>query len=103
LSEPVRQAFVEIVASVDHQHFAPSDMPLLEQYCEAIVLARRSAAELQAGNSKALVTWEKANRVIQALSMRLRLSPQSRREKARAEPRTLDWSTRYGLEHRYGK
>jgi hypothetical protein len=37
------------------------------------------------------------------LSMRLRLSPQARREKARAEPRVLDWGTRYGLTHRDGR
>jgi hypothetical protein len=104
LSAPARRLFEDLVASVDHEHFVPSDAPLLAQYVEAIVLAERSAAELERspGDHKALVLWEKATRVMHALSMRLRLSPQARREKARAEPRRLDWSTRYGLEHRDG-
>jgi hypothetical protein len=103
LSEPARRVFEELVASTDHAHFVPSDVPLLAQYAEAITLAERSAAELQgsSGDPKALALWEKATRAMTALSMRLRLSPQARREKALAEPRRLDWSTRFGIEQQY--
>ncbi len=101
LSEPARQVFEALAASVDYEHFLPSDAPLLAQYAEAVVLAERSARQLQGPvDAKALVLWEKANRVLVALSMRLRLSPQARREKAQA-PRPIDWSTRYGLTHRH--
>jgi hypothetical protein len=76
----------------------PSDAHLLAQYAEAIVLAERASAELHTGtDAKWLLLWEKSTRVMTALSMRLRLSPQARREQARA-PRTLTWSERAGLE-----
>jgi hypothetical protein len=60
------------------EHFRPSDLPLLSAYCRCIVLERRSAQELAAGDHKALARWEKATKAMVALSMRLRLSPQSR-------------------------
>ena len=37
--------------------------------------------------------------VMVALSMRLRLSPQARREKARAQPRQVEWSESFGMQH----
>jgi hypothetical protein len=84
---------------VDREHFITSDIPLLAQYAEAVILAENSAAELQTSPSQqALVTWEKSTRAMVALSMRLRLSPQARREKARAAPRQAVWGDRFGTE-----
>jgi hypothetical protein len=41
-------------------------MPLLAVYCRAIVLERRTAAELAAGDDKALARWEKATKAMVA-------------------------------------
>jgi phage terminase small subunit len=99
LSEPARRVFEQLASSVDREHFFFSDVPLLAQYAEAIVLAEHSAAELRVSpTQQALALWEKATRVMVALSMRLRLSPQARREKARAQPRQVEWGNRFGME-----
>jgi hypothetical protein len=78
LDAPERKIFVDLVAGNKAEHFRASDTPLLAAYCRAIVLERRSAAALAAGDAKALATWEKATKAMVALSMRLRLSPQAR-------------------------
>jgi phage terminase small subunit len=93
LSPAAKDVFSSLAAAVDHEHFITSDIPLLCQYAEAVVLAEQSAAELHASpNPQAMALWEKATRTMTALSMRLRLSPQARREKARATPRQVTWS-----------
>jgi phage terminase small subunit len=79
-----RRAFTELVASCDPSHFKPSDIALLCRYVEADVLAERAAHELRRGvvvDGKVnpwLVVQEKSVRALVALSMRLRLAPQSR-------------------------
>jgi phage terminase small subunit len=81
---PERDLFVELVAANPANHFRPSDMPLLVQYCAAVVLGERAAAELRQEpviDGKAspwLVVFEKCSRATIALAMRLRLSPQAR-------------------------
>jgi hypothetical protein len=69
----------------------PGDVPLIQGYAEAIVLARRASVALAAEGpvvagraSPWLVVQEKAHRALAALSMRLRLSPQHR-----ADPRSV--------------
>ena len=61
----------------------------------------RAAAELQSGTSQAaewaLKLWEKANKIMSGLALRLRLGPQSRREKAKVE-RPLTWDEKFRLE-----
>jgi phage terminase small subunit len=84
LSDSERKLFVDLVASCDATHFRPSDLPLLCRYCEAAVLAERAAQELRLSTiadgklSPWITVQEKAVRAMVALSMRLRLSPQSR-------------------------
>jgi hypothetical protein len=59
-------------------------MPLLEQYCENVILNKKAAAELRTAPivdgkpSPWLVIAEKSHRACVALAMRLRLSPQAR-------------------------
>jgi hypothetical protein len=90
LSEPERELFVAIVAGCDAGHFRQPDLPLLSRYCEAAVLAEQAALELRNGavvNGKPspwIVVQEKCVRSMVSLSMRLRLSPQSR-----LDPKTL--------------
>jgi phage terminase small subunit len=100
LSKPARRVFEELASSVDRDHFVITDVPLLAQYAEAIVLAEHSATELRVSpNPQALALWEKATRVMVAFSMRLRLSPQARREKARAQPRQQEWGDKFGAQN----
>jgi hypothetical protein len=77
------------VAGCDRDHFRPSDLPLLVRYVEAAALGDQAAEQLRLGaviNGKPspwITVQEKAVRAMVALSMRLRLSPQSR------DPQTL--------------
>jgi hypothetical protein len=102
LSEPARGVFLDLVSSVDPAHFQQSDVGLLCQYCEAQVMAERAAAELSRGegppNTRWLAAWREGTRTMKDLALRLRLSPQSRREKAKVE-RPLTWDERFRLEH----
>ena len=90
LSEPERALFIAIVSACDSDHFREPDLPLLARFCEAAILAEHAALELRHGavvDGKAspwIVVQEKCIRALVALSMRLRLSPQSR-----IDPKTL--------------
>jgi phage terminase small subunit len=84
LSDREQVLFVDLVASSKPEHFRPSDLPLLCRYVEASCLAQQAAQELRLGAvvggkpSPWITVQEKALRAMTALSMRLRLSPQSR-------------------------
>jgi hypothetical protein len=90
LSDVERKLFIDLVTACDATHFRPSDLPLLCRYCEAAVLAEQAAQELRRGAiedgkpSAWITVQEKTVRAMVALSMRLRLSPQSR-----IDPKTL--------------
>jgi hypothetical protein len=102
LSEPARAVFVDLVASCDHAHFEPADLTLLCQYCEATALAEKAAFQLGGDtepSAKWLSLWVQSTRTMSGLALRLRLGPQSRRERA-ISPRQLDWSTQFGLDQR---
>jgi hypothetical protein len=84
-SPEVAAVFKELAASVPADHFRPADRDLLEQFAQVVVLARQAYAELEeAGpviNGRAspwLTVLEKAHRSAAALSVRLRLGPQTR-------------------------
>lgn len=77
--------FRQLVSASEPEHFRRSDMPLLVEYVRACVLAATAAAHLReegavlGGKPNAWLTiQEKQIRALTALSMRLRLSPQSR-------------------------
>ena len=85
LSPEVKLIWAELVTSMPHSHFRATDAPLIEQYAQSIALARQAYAHLNEEGSVVggranpwLVVLEKAHRSSVALSMRLRLSPQSR-------------------------
>jgi phage terminase small subunit len=84
LSAAERAIFFDVVAACDRDHFRPSDLPLLVRYVEAAALGDQAAEQLRLGaviNGKTspwIIVQEKAVRAMVALSMRLRLSPQSR-------------------------
>jgi hypothetical protein len=84
------------MSGCDSNHFRQTDVPLLARYCEAAVLAEKAALELRSGAvadgkpSPWIVVQEKSVRAMVALSMRLRLSPQSR-----TDPKTLARQQQY--------
>lgn len=102
----VATLFREIVGQVDADHFAQSDAPLLESFCEAVLLGREAYQHLA---TEGLLTpenktspWlnlsEKMQRSQVALAARLRLCPQSRFDRlkagktARSSKPGIDWS-----------
>jgi phage terminase small subunit len=85
LSETERAIFASVVKACDPRHFRQSDLPLLSRFCELTALADQAACELREHgavlNGRAspwIIVQEKCVRGLVALSMRLRLSPQSR-------------------------
>ncbi len=84
LSEAERKIFIDLVKCCEPSHLRKSDLPLLVRYCETIVMADQAAAELRKGTvvdgrpSPWLAVQREAIKAMVALSMRLRLSPQSR-------------------------
>jgi phage terminase small subunit len=85
LSPAEKEIFADIVGAVDPRHFAASDLPLLASYCVAINQGRTADCHLRAEGhvidgkaSPWIVVQEKSHRMMTALSMRLRLAPQSR-------------------------
>jgi phage terminase small subunit len=105
LSEPAHKVFLDLVSGCDPEHFQTSDVGLLCQYCEAQAMAERAVTEMQKGvgppDPHWLAVWEKSTKMMKDLALRLRLGPQSRREKAKVE-RPLTWDERFRLE-KFGK
>jgi phage terminase small subunit len=101
LSDQEERILQQLLASVDGDHLAASDLPLLISYVQAIaqhdraVQAIRREGDVVDGKANPwIVVLEKAQRAMVALSMRLRLSPQARREKAQLPHHPVWWETR---------
>jgi len=85
LSEAERGIFTAVVKACDAKHFRRCDLPLLCRYCELAAMADQAARELREHGaviegraSPWIVVQEKCVRGLVALSLRLRLAPQSR-------------------------
>jgi phage terminase small subunit len=108
LTDDEKQIFVAIVAATDAKHFVASDLPLLASYCVAICQERTAHQHLRvegyvlAGRPSPWITvQEKSYRQMASLSMRLRLSPQGRRQRAPVgTDRSLSAYERIELEER---
>jgi hypothetical protein len=103
LSPDQREVFCGLVAASRPEHFRPSDTPLLSAYSQAVVLERASATALAAGDPRALAKWNGAVKALVSLSMRLRLSPQSRQPNTPGRaggkpPRELSYYERQALQ-----
>jgi phage terminase small subunit len=86
LGEAEREVFINVVGSKRAEAFEPSDMPLLQAYCSAVVMEQRAAAALategyviEGSSSPWLQVHAQATKAMLSLSLRLRLSPQGRR------------------------
>jgi hypothetical protein len=101
LSDPERSLFASLVAANPASHFKSSDLPLLAQYVQAATLSEQAVAELRVSpvvNGKPspwLAVFEKCNRAMISLSMRLRLSPQARAPNNPSRPQSQASSSVY--------
>ena len=84
-----KRVFWSLITQVPATQFQPADLSLICRWCELTVVADRAAAEMATGNlvenglpSPWIAIHEKATKQLIALSLRLRLSPQSRMDKA---------------------
>ena len=89
LSDPERKIFAATVAACDH--LRPSDLPLLQRYCEVVALSDHAAERLRVDVMKGrpsqwLATQESLVKLLIVLGRQLRLSPLSRSEQ---DPKTL--------------
>src|SRR6516162_5937532 len=89
LSAEERAVYSRIVGSADPQAFVESDLPLLVAYCQAVAQNQRAARGLNEGGdvvdgkpSPWLIVQREARHSMATLSLRLRISPQARRERA---------------------
>jgi hypothetical protein len=88
LSVAERKAFRDLVAAVVPEHFVHCDLPLVCAYVRATALEERAAVQLRKTptDSKWLAVWEKSQRALVSLSLRLRLSPQARVRNTKPDP-----------------
>ena len=86
LNEPETAVFLDLVGSCRPEHFQTSDAPLVEAYARATVAERtafRAVQELGPATDEAkpwLAAWRDWHKATINLSMRLRLSPQGRKQ-----------------------
>jgi Phage terminase, small subunit len=91
LSQAESALFNRLIDACEPDHFASTDTPLLTAYVQAACLADEAGHKLREegavvdGRANAwLIVLEKCQRAMVALSMRLRLSPQSRERRTRS-------------------
>jgi hypothetical protein len=77
LTTAEKKIFTDLVVNNKPEHFKPSDLPLLVAYTHSIA-AEQALSRRIAKDNASLMRWERACRVMNMLSHRLRLSPQSR-------------------------
>lgn len=70
----------ELVDSCAADHFRPSDIPILQSYISATLIARAAAT----GKTKDFAVFEKAARLQKSLATSLRLAPSTR-----SDPKTI--------------
>jgi hypothetical protein len=102
LSPEAREIFVDLVASCPPDHFEAADLGLISAYATAQAMSERAAIELQGDgppDSKWMAAWEKGVRAMSALALRLRLAPQSRRERA-SPTKPLSWVEQFAADQR---
>lgn len=105
LSEGARTEFLRVVTAEKADHFRKSDLSLLCAFCESAALAERSIKEAMLENPpnrRWLAAWREATRTMKDLSLRLRLSPQSRQghnhgSRPNSTPRPMDVYSRMRL------
>jgi hypothetical protein len=107
LGEAEKRAFLDLVCSVPVTQFAACDLPLLCAWAETVALRERMATRMSIEGeldekgkpSGAFTIHKEATKTLNALALRLRVSPQSRAQKApRREVRPVSYYERMELE-----
>jgi hypothetical protein len=107
LGEAERRAFVDLVCSVPATQFAACDLPLLCAWAETVALRERMATRMSVEGelddkgrpSGAFTIHKEATKTLNALALRLRVSPQARMQKApKREVRSVSYYERLDLE-----
>lgn len=90
-----RQLFVELVGATGPDHFAPSDVPVLTTFCEAVALREQAQAALSehgvvvdGDTNPWFAVCNKQDKTIATLGMRLRLVPSARYDAKKAARNT---------------
>jgi hypothetical protein len=98
MAEDAKQVFIDTVLACAPEHFQAADLPSLRRYSEAHAWATRAAA---AGDVKVFVAM---TRTASALTLRLRLSPQSRQPRMpKLQPLPTSYYDRMKLERESGR
>lgn len=86
-----RQIFAELVAATAPEHFAPSDVPVLTTFCEAVALREQAQQALadqgvvvDGDTNPWFAVLNKQDKTIATLGMRLRLVPSARYDAKKA-------------------
>jgi hypothetical protein len=87
LTAKERSEFERLVNTTSPEHFRPGDTPLLIALAQATIQVHKLGRD-----SSRIADWEKASRVMMALSTKLRLTPQSR-----ADAKTIGRMQPHGL------
>jgi hypothetical protein len=90
LGEAERRVFLDLVTTVPAGQFQPCDLPLLCAWAETVALRERMAARMEVEGeldekgkpSGAFTIHREATKTMNALALRLRVSSQSRAQKA---------------------
>jgi hypothetical protein len=107
LGEAEKRAFVDLVMSCPSGQFLSCDLPLLCAWAETVALRERMATRMAVEGeldekgkpSGAFTIHKEATKTLNALALRLRVSPQSRAQKApRREVRPVSYYERMELE-----
>jgi hypothetical protein len=85
-----KRAFLDLVLSVPSNQFAACDLPLLCAWAETVALRERMATRMSVEGelddkgrpSGAFTIHKEATKTLNALALRLRVSPQARMQKA---------------------
>jgi hypothetical protein len=107
LGDAEKRAFVDLVMSCPSGQFLSCDLPLLCAWAETVALRERMATRMSIEGeldekgkpSGAFTIHKEATKTLNALALRLRVSPQSRAQKApRREVRPVSYYERMELE-----
>ena len=102
-----RRAFVDLVTSCPAGQFLASDLPLLCAWAETVALRERMASRMSVEGELddrgkpcgAFTIHKEATKTLNALALRLRVSPQARMQKApKREMRAVSYYERMELE-----
>jgi hypothetical protein len=107
LGDVEKRAFLDLVTACPAGQFQACDLPLLCRWAETVALAERMATRMAIEGelddtgrpSGAFTIHKEATKTLTALALRLRVSPQSRMQKApKREMRAVSYYERMDLE-----